>query len=174
MYRRFRLPSIWREMDQLQREMNRLMESSLAPRGFGPLSFPAINIWTSEEGQVITAEMPGFDPDDIAIQVTADKIILEGERKSDPIVEDAAYHRQERSQQRERRVHQRAFPGQGAPGAADRPGLLQLPRSGLRAAGVPRRAGSLGDGRARAPDVPGGLGARRRGCGNGAGRLTPA
>ena len=97
MYRRFRLPSIWREMDQLQREMNSLMESSLGPRAFGPLSFPAINIWTSEEGQVITAELPGFDPDDIAIQVTADKIILEGERKPDSIVENAAYHRQERS-----------------------------------------------------------------------------
>jgi HSP20 family protein len=41
--------------------------------------------------------MPGFNPDDIAINVTADKIILEGERKPDPIVEDATYHRQERS-----------------------------------------------------------------------------
>ena len=97
MYRRLRLPSIWREMDQLQREMNRLMESSLGPRSFSSLSFPAINIWTSEEGQVITAEMPGFDTKDIDINITADKLILEGERKPDSVIEDAKYHRQERS-----------------------------------------------------------------------------
>jgi HSP20 family protein len=84
-------------MDQLQREMNRLMEFPLGPRSFGQLSFPAINIWTSEEGQKITAEMPGFNPDDISINVTADKIVLEGERKPDPIAEEATYHRQERS-----------------------------------------------------------------------------
>jgi HSP20 family protein len=83
-------------MDQLQREMNRLMDTSFRRRSFGSPSFPAINIWTSEEGQVITAEMPGFKPEDIDIDVTADKLTLSGERNPDEVAEDARYHRHER------------------------------------------------------------------------------
>lgn len=97
MYRRLRIPSIWREMDQLQREMNRLMDSSFGRRTFGSPSFPAINIWTSEDGQVITAELPGFDPKDIDIDVNADKLTLTGERKFEDVKEGVRYHRQERS-----------------------------------------------------------------------------
>jgi len=97
MYRRVRIPSIWREVDQLQREMNRLMDSSFGRRSFGAPSFPAINIWTSEDGQVITAELPGFKSEDIVIDVSADKLTLSGERKFETADEDARYHRQERS-----------------------------------------------------------------------------
>jgi HSP20 family protein len=84
-------------MDQLQREMNRLMDSPFGRRTFSAPSFPAINIWTSEDGQVITAELPGFDPKDIDIDVSADKLTLSGERKREDMKEDARYHRQERS-----------------------------------------------------------------------------
>ena len=91
MYRRFRMPSIWREMDQLQREMNRLFETSIGQRPFGSLNFPAINIWTSEEGQVITAEMPGVDPKDVEINVTADTLTLTGERNPEPVDGDSRY-----------------------------------------------------------------------------------
>jgi len=97
MYRRLRIPSIWREMDQLQREMNRLMDSSLGRRTFGSPSFPAINIWTNEDGQVITAELPGFKPEDIDIDISADKLTLSGERKLEDVGDDVRYHRQERS-----------------------------------------------------------------------------
>jgi HSP20 family protein len=97
MYRRLRIPSIWREMDQLQREMNCLMDSSFGRRAFGSPSFPAINIWTSEDGQIITAELPGFDPKDIDIDVNADKLTLSGERKFEDVKEGVRYHRQERS-----------------------------------------------------------------------------
>ena len=97
MYRRFRFPSIWREMDQLQREMSRLMEPSYGLRTFSPQDFPAINIWTSEDGQVITAEMPGFNPDDFDINITADRLTLTGERQPDSVDGDVQYHRRERS-----------------------------------------------------------------------------
>ena len=97
MYRRFRLPSIWREMDQFQREMTRLMDPSFGLRMINPQGFPAINIWTSEEGQIITAEMPGFNPEDIDINISADKLILSGERKADQVEGEVQYHRRERS-----------------------------------------------------------------------------
>jgi HSP20 family protein len=97
MYRRFQRPSIWQEMDQLQREMNRLFDATSTGRVFNSPSYPAINIWTNEEGQLISAEMPGIKPDDLNIDVTGDAISISGERKQDEIAKDARYHRRERS-----------------------------------------------------------------------------
>ncbi len=45
MYRRYRTPSIWREMDRLQQDMNRLFGGSTVNRMRNAPSFPAINIW---------------------------------------------------------------------------------------------------------------------------------
>lgn len=96
MYRRFRMPNIWHEMDRRQQEINRLFESSFGRRLLSTPGSPAINIWTSEESQVIRAEMPGFNPSDIDISVSADKFILSGEWNRDSTVEDSQYHRRER------------------------------------------------------------------------------
>jgi HSP20 family protein len=97
MYRRFRVPSIWQEMDQLQREMNRLFDTTSKGRVFNSPSYPAINIWTNEDGLVISAEMPGVHSDDIDIDVTGDALSISGERKPDEVIKDARYHRRERS-----------------------------------------------------------------------------
>ena len=97
MYRRIRMPSIWREMDQIQKDMTRLWQSSVGSNALNTLSFPAINIWTSEDGQIITAELPGFDADDIDIDLSADKLTLSGERKPETLEEGTQYHRSERS-----------------------------------------------------------------------------
>ena len=96
MYRRYRMPSILREMDQLQTEMNRLIESSLRPRILKPLSFPAINVWTGENGQLITAEMPGINAEDIDIEVTADTLTLSGVRNPAQFDGQTQVHRRER------------------------------------------------------------------------------
>ena len=96
MYRRFQRPSIWQEMDQLQREMNRLFDSTSRGQVFSAPSYPAINIWTNDEGQLISAEMPGVHPDDISIDVIADALSISGERKPDEVAKDANYHRRER------------------------------------------------------------------------------
>jgi len=96
MYSRFRVPSIWREMDQLQHEMNRLFEASVGKRVLGSPKYPAINLWANEESQFISAEMPGIKADDININVTADTLTISGSRSHDEKVENANYHRQER------------------------------------------------------------------------------
>ena len=84
-------------MDQLQREMNRLFNASSKGRVFTAPSYPAINIWTNDEGQLISAEMPGVNPEDIDIDVTGDALSISGERKPDKVMKDAHYHRRERS-----------------------------------------------------------------------------
>jgi len=97
MYRRFRKPSIWQEMDQLQREMNRLFDSSSRGRVVSAPSYPAINIWTNDDGMLISAEMPAVHPDDINIDVNADALSISGDRKPEDVAKEASFHRRERS-----------------------------------------------------------------------------
>ena len=97
MYRRFQRPSVWQEMDQLQREMNRLFDATAKGRVFNSPSYPAINIWSNEDGQMISAEMSGVHPEDIEIDVTGDGLSISGVRKQDEVAKEAHYHRRERS-----------------------------------------------------------------------------
>jgi HSP20 family protein len=77
--------------------MNRLFDTNSKERVFSAPSYPAINIWTNEDGQFISAEMAGVNPDDIDIDVTGDALSISGERKPDEVVKEARYHRRERS-----------------------------------------------------------------------------
>ena len=97
MYPRFQQTNIWEEMDKLQRRMNRLLEGGGAGPRFSAPTYPAVNVWVNEEGQLITAEMPGLTPDDIDIDVTADALSISGERRPEEAGKDANYHRQERN-----------------------------------------------------------------------------
>lgn len=96
MYRTFRTPSIWREMDRLQRDMNRLFNRYSPSRARTASHYPAINIWVNEDGQYLSAEMPGIKADDINISVDGDTLTISGERSSDDIPEGAQFHRKER------------------------------------------------------------------------------
>jgi HSP20 family protein len=83
--------SPFREARLLQEEVNRLAQRAAAPQA----SFPAINVYAHQDGIVITAELPGVQPDNLEITVHRDTVTLGGERQDRP--EDAkAYHRQER------------------------------------------------------------------------------
>ncbi len=97
MYRRTSLPSIWREMDRLQHEMNRLFDRTIRGRVPGAPTYPAVNIWANDDGQVIIAEMPGVDLDDIEIDVTADTLTLSGKRARPSTDDGVQIHRAERA-----------------------------------------------------------------------------
>jgi len=95
MLRRRYIPSMWDEMERLQREMNRLFEG--VDRGWTPTSgFPAVNVWMSDEGAVVTAELPGVDVKELEIGVVGETLTITGERKPEDLPKDAVYHRQER------------------------------------------------------------------------------
>ncbi len=97
MYRRYyRVPSVWHDMDRLQREMNRLFDDYSPSRLRAAPGYPALNIWTSQEGLAITAEVPGVSPEEMEISVVGDTLTLSGTRKADELKEGARYHRQER------------------------------------------------------------------------------
>ncbi len=98
MYRRFRPASanMWREMDRIQRDMNRLFDDFYPRRISSAPSFPAMNLWADEESVLVTAELPGMDSKDIDLSVLENTLTLSGERQPDELPENAAYHRQER------------------------------------------------------------------------------
>lgn len=96
MYRRYRIPTAWREVDRLQREMNRLFENYNPQHVRSVAGYPAMNVWSSEEGLKVTAELPGLSTDDLDISVVGQTLTLNGLRKRDELPEEARYHRQER------------------------------------------------------------------------------
>src|SRR5512143_1258781 len=110
MYRRYRVPSTWREMDRLQREMNRLFEDYSPARMRSAPSYPALNVWSNEEGLLVTAEVPGVSPQDIEVNVVGETLTLSGARKPDELKEGARYHRQERGYGKFSRTLQLPFP----------------------------------------------------------------
>jgi len=96
MYRRFyRINPVWREMDRLQREMERMFDSNNGHLRPAP-GYPAMNVLSSQDGLAITAEVPGIDPDDIDISVVGETLTLSGERQPEELPESVQYHRQER------------------------------------------------------------------------------
>lgn len=98
MLRRYQPTSVWREMDRLQRDMNRLFDDLYPSRMRTAPSFPAVNVWADEESVIVTAELPGMNKDDIELNVLDNTFTLSGERKFEPLPENAHYHRQERGQ----------------------------------------------------------------------------
>ena len=75
--------------------MNQLIDT--IDRRPWPAAFPAMNLWLNDEGAVVTAELPGVDVKDLAINVTGETLTLSGERKIEDLPKDLVYHRQERS-----------------------------------------------------------------------------
>lgn len=89
--------SAWREMERLRREMNRLFASMPTTfEGTGTSSYPAMNVWANQDGAVVTAELPGVDPEDIDISVVGDTLTVTGTRQPDELEEGETYHRRER------------------------------------------------------------------------------
>jgi HSP20 family protein len=109
-YRRYTVPPMWEELDRVQREMSRWMRSASPERGRASAAFPAINAWTSDDEEVVTAELPGVDPDQIDLSVSNDMLTISGESKSAPVEEGVRYHRRERLEAKFSRSIQLAFP----------------------------------------------------------------
>lgn len=83
------------DFGQLQREMNRLFESTSG--SYRSRVFPPINVYDSDEGYRVRAELPGIDPDSLDITVTRNEVVIEGERPALERPDGSRIHRRERS-----------------------------------------------------------------------------
>lgn len=83
----------WREIADLQREMNRLFDGA----GFTPRrAFPAVNLKMNSEEAVVTAELPGVAQKDIRLSVMNNVLTIEGIRPTEESKEGDCCHRRER------------------------------------------------------------------------------
>ncbi len=95
--RRYGFASPWREMERFQREINQLLGETFdeSRPGYAP-GFPAINVWANQDGAVVTAELPGVNPEDIDITIVGQTLTISGSREPEDLGEDVKLHRQER------------------------------------------------------------------------------
>jgi HSP20 family protein len=75
--------------------MNRLANRMGTGLAAAP-SYPAMNVWTNQDGAIVTAELPGFDPESLDISVVNDTLTVAGNRCAETAAEGARYHRRER------------------------------------------------------------------------------
>ncbi len=92
-FRNFESHDPWREMHRIQREMNRLFNTAPYPDA---QVYPALNMFTNADNIIVTAELPGYNPDDINISVVHDQLTIKGSRPQEKLKDEEQYHRQER------------------------------------------------------------------------------
>jgi len=85
---------VWGELDRLQRQMNRLFEPFAGGQS-NTGNFPAVNLWSGEDKALLTAELPGIDPDKLEVTVKDNTVTIRGIREREELKEGESYLRQE-------------------------------------------------------------------------------
>ena len=74
--------TVRRQLDQLFEEMVPLTRESFTTTVNRAVRVPAIELTGTENALILCAELPGFEPDDLDVQVTRDSVSMRGMKKS--------------------------------------------------------------------------------------------
>ena len=86
----------WQELDAARREVSALLGGG--PRwGHDAIDGPTFNVHAGQNGVVLAAELPGFDPEAFDISVQNDTVKVRGKRQEEEVTGGARYHVRERS-----------------------------------------------------------------------------
>jgi HSP20 family protein len=86
----------WGAFGALRRELDELFDRfGSVPARAVYSAYPAVNLYETDEAYVLTAELPGLAPEDLAISLEGSTVTLSGERKG-AVEEGASVHRRER------------------------------------------------------------------------------
>jgi len=89
----------WDQLQQFQREMNRLFDRWTPDGGTSrglAATYPAVNVWEDTDSVWLEAELPGLKLEDLELYVTnGNQFTLKGERQQ-VTPEKGVWHRQER------------------------------------------------------------------------------
>lgn len=89
-----------RELDSIQGEMNRLFDSFFGNGGSAARTarwIPAMDLKETDDALVVTADLPGLDHDDVAIEVKDRVLTISGKREAEHSQKAEGYHRVERA-----------------------------------------------------------------------------
>ncbi|MEJ2671618.1 MAG: Hsp20/alpha crystallin family protein [Deltaproteobacteria bacterium] len=102
-----------RELEQLQRRMDRLFQNTFGTEQFPWRAgvYPLVNLSEDKDNLYIRAELPGVTAEDLEITLQDNNLILRGERKIPAEENQVNYHRRERESGFFRRIV--ALPAQG-------------------------------------------------------------
>ncbi|HZR82384.1 MAG TPA: Hsp20/alpha crystallin family protein [Candidatus Binatia bacterium] len=76
----------FRELDRMQGELDKVW--SRANDSYAP-GFPPVDVWANEDEALVTAELPGVEPDGIDISVTGEETLtISGARRAAPAEHD--------------------------------------------------------------------------------------
>jgi HSP20 family protein len=89
----FDLITPWRDLYRLKDEMNKVFSGYQEKTS---AEYPAVNIWSSADDALLTAEVPGIDAHNIELSISGDTVTLKGELTPEELKEDEGYHREER------------------------------------------------------------------------------
>ena len=83
----------------LQREVNRVFDQMFGGTASSPLAAfaPSVEMKETEQGIVVTAELPGMDEKEIEISLEGELLTIAGEKRQEKTEEDAGIHLSERS-----------------------------------------------------------------------------
>ena len=81
------------ELNRLHRRMNRLFQTAIDRS----TEFPPVNVHGTEDEVVVSAELPGVDPDKLDVTVEGRVLTLSGERPAPAGDDKQVVYRQERS-----------------------------------------------------------------------------
>jgi len=91
----------FREIESLQREMNRLFERMMLPTersdvmAAGPAFIPPAEMHEAADQITLKMEVPGIEAKDLDVKVTAEAVAISGERKSETKSEERGMQRSE-------------------------------------------------------------------------------
>lgn len=93
--------SIFDELESLQEDMSQVFSGrGRSRRGWRGRrwrsAYPLMNVWSSSDGVVIDAELPGVEPKDVDISVMGDELTVRGNVNAGEGAEGTTYHRRER------------------------------------------------------------------------------
>ena len=86
----------WVSFDQLRRGMDHLFNRSGASAARRTGVFPPVNLYETQDGYVLSAELPGVSADALEITIERNRVTLAGRRAVER-PDDASVHRAERA-----------------------------------------------------------------------------
>lgn len=89
----------WALLDDLagfHDDFDRLLEGFGGGFSLGRAAYPALNVWESDEGLVVDAELPGVGPEDVEITVANGELVIAGQRKVETSAGEEQVQRHER------------------------------------------------------------------------------
>ena len=82
------------DMQRAQADLNRMFGTM---RFIPSPEFPLLNLWTSPDDAIVSAEVPGVNPEELDITIRRDTVTLRGNRPAEPVDDSATILRQERN-----------------------------------------------------------------------------